>query len=375
MRKFRGIVQTNIEPKDENILWYNNKELLFFNNGEWQPFIDIKKLLEDINKGENNMTKEEILEIIKEYLPILPGNQTGSIVSSTNKGARVGKYSITIGEGQASGDYAVSIGDSARATGSASIAIGYNCNALNEEAIAIGIDCDATGVLSFAYGDGCTASNNLSFAIGESCTANSKYSYALGKGSQAGATNSAALGKGVQALIENSFNCGAYNVSEDYIFTIGNGINNNSRHNAFAVDDDGYCFIVDTDAEGDKFDKPMINIQNGLEKRISLGTIALDTIPLVEYEGQDSLSGEIKAYGVTDYPSSVKIKLLSLFFNSSMILHLKNISGGSLLGATNEFIYEGPEIISSDNKFIIKCKLFSLENNKVKYQLYRLKVE
>lgn len=40
MRKFRGIVQTIKEPEDENILWYKGNELLFFNNGEWQPLID-----------------------------------------------------------------------------------------------------------------------------------------------------------------------------------------------------------------------------------------------------------------------------------------------------------------------------------------------
>lgn len=67
MRKFRGIVQTVVEPKDENILWYNKGELLFFNNGEWQPFLDINKLLKNCNCCKN-MTKEEVKEIFKECI-------------------------------------------------------------------------------------------------------------------------------------------------------------------------------------------------------------------------------------------------------------------------------------------------------------------
>lgn len=53
MRRFRGIVQTNKEPEDKEILWYKNKELLFFNNGEWQPFIN-----STISDTSNLVTKE-----------------------------------------------------------------------------------------------------------------------------------------------------------------------------------------------------------------------------------------------------------------------------------------------------------------------------
>lgn len=88
MRKFRGIVQTNIEPQDHEILWYNKGELLFFNNGEWQPFLDINKLLKGIeiccncNNKEDDMTREEIIELIREAFIVQDKGDNTDVVMS-----------------------------------------------------------------------------------------------------------------------------------------------------------------------------------------------------------------------------------------------------------------------------------------------------
>lgn len=39
MRKFRAIVETNIEPQDHNVLWYWKGKLLYWSNDAWEPFL------------------------------------------------------------------------------------------------------------------------------------------------------------------------------------------------------------------------------------------------------------------------------------------------------------------------------------------------
>ena len=39
MRKFRAIVETNIEPEDHNVLWYWKGKLLYWGNDAWEPFL------------------------------------------------------------------------------------------------------------------------------------------------------------------------------------------------------------------------------------------------------------------------------------------------------------------------------------------------
>lgn len=39
MRKFRAIVETNIEPQDHHVLWYWKGKLLYWGNDAWEPFL------------------------------------------------------------------------------------------------------------------------------------------------------------------------------------------------------------------------------------------------------------------------------------------------------------------------------------------------
>lgn len=39
MRKFRAIIQTNIEPEDQEVLWYYKKTLKYYSDGSWRQFI------------------------------------------------------------------------------------------------------------------------------------------------------------------------------------------------------------------------------------------------------------------------------------------------------------------------------------------------
>lgn len=36
-RKFRAIVQSNLEPDDKQVIWLNEDYLRYYNNGEWVP--------------------------------------------------------------------------------------------------------------------------------------------------------------------------------------------------------------------------------------------------------------------------------------------------------------------------------------------------
>lgn len=62
-KRFRTIVWSDIEPQDTNVLWYWKGELLYFNNGEWQPFhsVNIKGALEEYFEPEIIPTIKAIL--------------------------------------------------------------------------------------------------------------------------------------------------------------------------------------------------------------------------------------------------------------------------------------------------------------------------
>ena len=36
IRKLRGIVQSNIEPKDHEVMWQYKGRLYYYNNGDWE---------------------------------------------------------------------------------------------------------------------------------------------------------------------------------------------------------------------------------------------------------------------------------------------------------------------------------------------------
>lgn len=96
MRRFRGIVQSNKEPKDKEILWYYKGELLFFNNGEWQPFL--KLILDSDSITGDYISTKDLNEALKKYLTIDKGNQDYQPKGNYAKEEDLDKY-------QPKGDY------------------------------------------------------------------------------------------------------------------------------------------------------------------------------------------------------------------------------------------------------------------------------
>lgn len=64
IRKFRAIVQTPKEPQDHEVLWYWKGKVLFWDNGEWQPFhlIDSEEIKYASEEAEEVSTVQEALD-------------------------------------------------------------------------------------------------------------------------------------------------------------------------------------------------------------------------------------------------------------------------------------------------------------------------
>lgn len=79
MRKFRGIIQSKLEPQDKEILWYYKDKLLYYNNGVWEPFVtagpdaiefgETKGTAYEGNKGKALSDKISDIESTLENLP------------------------------------------------------------------------------------------------------------------------------------------------------------------------------------------------------------------------------------------------------------------------------------------------------------------
>ena len=64
MRRFRGIVQSNIEPQDKEVLWLFKGTLYYFEDG-WQPLKVIKEDM-SIFPETNYVNDDDILFILQE---------------------------------------------------------------------------------------------------------------------------------------------------------------------------------------------------------------------------------------------------------------------------------------------------------------------
>lgn len=59
MRRFRGIIQSKVEPQDKEILWYYKDKLLYYNNGTWEPFVTSGSSSPELELGETEGTAYE----------------------------------------------------------------------------------------------------------------------------------------------------------------------------------------------------------------------------------------------------------------------------------------------------------------------------
>ena len=177
--------------------------------------------------------------------------------------AYIGSRAIAIGaDALSSGALGVALGGNSISQGVSSVAIGYAV-ATKQYAIAIGNDSSAKAKGAIAIGDsraesgeyavalgGGTASGKRSFAIGEGAMALGDYSVAIGNDAVADEANSIAIGSGVEAYRKDSFVCGKYNVTGNWIFVIGNGTNALNPSNALRMENSGNMWIAGTLTQG-----------------------------------------------------------------------------------------------------------------------------
>lgn len=154
-----------------------------------------------------------------------------------------GNYSHAEGEeSNASGDNAHAEGRGTTASGATSHAEGISTIASERTSHAEGYDTTASGTDSHAEGLRTTASGARSHAEGYNTTASGEGSHAEGFTTIASGDCSHAQNYGTQAVSQHQTALGRYNqadLSNQYVFIIGNGTSDTNRSNALTVDWDG----------------------------------------------------------------------------------------------------------------------------------------
>lgn len=177
--------------------------------------------------------------------------------------AYIGSRAIAIGaDSLTSGALGVALGSNATSQGESSVAIG-KAVATKKDAVAIGRDSSAKAIGAIAIGDsraetgeyavalgGGTADGKRSFCIGEGAMALGNYSVAIGAYAIADEENSIAIGSNVEAYRKDSFVCGKYNVTGNWIFVIGNGTDARNPSNALRMANSGNMWIAGTLTQG-----------------------------------------------------------------------------------------------------------------------------
>ena len=135
------------------------------------------------------------------------------------------------------GDTTINVGRKADTTvGVYSTAEGRDTTASGDYSHAEGYNTIASGNFSHAEGYKTTASGDYSHAEGSDTTASSMGSHAEGKNTTASGGYSHAGGIGTKALHSSEVAYGKYNESNsDTLFSIGDGTNDDARHNAFEI--------------------------------------------------------------------------------------------------------------------------------------------
>ena len=167
-----------------------------------------------------------------------------------------GNDSVAIGfQTTASGINSIAMGYKSKANGQYNIAIGDQTTTFGNFNTAIGTGtiagdadhpnyqaCTAMGGGTKASGDGSTAmgwhtkaSGPFSVAMGRDTTASAYGSVAMGLETTASGIYSVAAGRGTTASLDDSLAIGQYNSPAHALFSIGNGLSDASRSNAFVV--------------------------------------------------------------------------------------------------------------------------------------------
>lgn len=183
----------------------------------------------------------------------------------------------------ASGDYSHSEGYSTTASSYYSHAENNNTTANGNASHAEGNYTGALGDYSHSEGSFTTASGEASHAEGLNTTASGKYSHVEGKYTTS--ENESEHASGQYNVSTTGWTGPDWNGSNGQtLFTVGNGIGNSHKHNAFEIRQNGDIYIPDTSAEGEYYEKPMIYLQDALKKSGGGGNANIVTITQQAYE-------------------------------------------------------------------------------------------
>jgi len=186
------------------------------------------------------------------WIPEKAALRAGTVMGTQWDDANIGLYSTAFGlSSQATADGSTAIGRNNEALGEGATALGFGTRASGLASTAMGASAKATGDFSFAVGAVSKASGVYSVAMGGETTASGNYATAMGQSSEALGNNSTAMGMGTQTSFA-SLAIGQYNQDmgsdiawdvNDYVFTIGDGFNNDTRSNTMYVKKNGDMWI------------------------------------------------------------------------------------------------------------------------------------
>lgn len=231
----------------------------------------------------------------------------------------------------ASGQDSLAEGRNTKAEGKNSHAEGYGTQA-KDNAHAEGNITKALGSSSHSEGQNTTANGDYSHAEGLSSTASGQDSHAEGYNTSASGNHSHAEGRNTQTTQTAEHAEGLYNISNsDTLSSVGNGFDDTHRHNAVEVKKDGTLMIADVNAEGEYYEKPMINVQEELNKIDSFSEAVEGIENLSKLENKTFLTNA-GPNAFNQYKENVNLNLKTLQYPSGQTAD-KNIQ---LLAATED---------------------------------------
>lgn len=142
------------------------------------------------------------------------------------------------------GENAWAEGGQTTASGANAHAEGGQTTASGEHSHSEGFRTNASSVYSHAEGAGSKATNTASHAEGQDTTSSGQASHAEGRDSEASGNYSHASGRGTRATNEGSHAVGRWNDDGDAFLVVGDGTNNNQRHDAFKIDRNGEMWLM-----------------------------------------------------------------------------------------------------------------------------------
>ena len=207
-------------------------------------------------------------------LTVANGNASTAMGSST---IASGFGSTAMGEVTvASGSTSTAMGFDTEASGNSATAMGNNTEASASSATAMGFETVASGAQSTAMGRETFASGDRSTAMGDGTRAIGSSSTAMGVRTQAKGPNSMAavhntIANGTDEMVVGRYNdtlvtTGQSLSSDSPLFSVGNGLNNANRSNAFVVKYSGLVEIPDSLVVGS-----FLQIGQGEDDRIYIG--------------------------------------------------------------------------------------------------------